>query len=88
MDLGHLPEDLVRALVASVVRQALVDLKASDIILALDAALWITGPDGALWLEALDMPAANATNLLASGRLLQSGRLIHARAKETSGHER
>lgn len=72
---GALAVRATRALAAAVVLQAVHDLRAPDILQALDALLWLAGPDGAAWLGALDM-RGHALQLITAGDLGRRGRRL------------
>ena len=57
-----------KALAVSVIVQALKDLKDDNIARALDAALFLTGDDVPLWLEAVGMPDVDVLAFVTSGK--------------------
>ena len=58
----------LRQLAIAVVKRAVTDLKGGDPVAALDAALWLTGKEAPLWMDALDMPFADCVIFVTSGR--------------------
>ncbi len=57
------PEEAVKGLAAAVVVHAMKDVYVRDVVRALDALLWLTGPDIAFWLEALEIEAQDLLTL-------------------------
>ncbi len=75
VDIREADDRTVRGLAAAVFLQAVIDLQHRDIIHALDAALWLTGPEAALWLDGLHTPDMDPLELLTSGQLATRARL-------------
>ncbi len=62
------PQDL-RRLAASVCLRAVDELRGSDPLKALDALLFLTGPDFPTWAEVANVPFADPIKLLTGGKL-------------------
>lgn len=66
------PVQELRRLAAQVCLTALEELKGADVLTALDAVYWITGPDFAQWAEWAGLPFADPLKLLTNGKLFQT----------------
>jgi hypothetical protein len=62
------PQEL-RRLAAQVCLTAFQELKGRDVLKALDAVLWMTGPDFVQWAEWAGLPFADPLPLLTNGSL-------------------
>ena len=66
------PDPSYLRLISAVVVQAVKDARSPDLILALDASLWLAGPDAPLYLQAVGMGDADPIALLVGGRIRRS----------------
>jgi len=64
-----------RGLMAAVIVQAVADLKNPNPVTALDAALFLTGDDFALWAEAVGVPDLDGIQFLISGQARKVSRI-------------
>jgi hypothetical protein len=73
----------LQQLAHAMVKQALRDLKASNPVQAVDALLWLTGPDFGIWAEVWGVPFADSWQMLISGaeRKFREPRENHARVR-------
>ena len=65
---SEVSQEAYKALAVSVIVQAIKDLKDDNIVRSLDAALFLTGEDVPLWLEAVGMPDVDALAFVTSGK--------------------